>query len=118
MPAKKPPLKKTTYILEPELIEKIKVATGRVGFGEFARRSSLSPQGLRTLIRRGRANVSTVKRILKALTSPPTVEQELVENRPPTVRQLLEDLHARQQATLELLGALQRDVADLKALWS
>lgn len=123
MPTKKPPLKKTIHILEPELIEKIKAETYQIGFGEFAQRCSLSAQGLRTLIRRGRANVSTVKRILKALTGPPTVEQEL-SNRPhllsspPMIRELLEDVHNRQQAMLEMLGALQRDVADLKSLWS
>lgn len=135
MPTKKPPLKKTIHILEPELIEKIKAETYQIGFGEFAQRCSLSPQGLRTLIRRGRAHVSTVKRILKVLTpveqevrvidlTKRTVEQELIENRPnllsspPTIRELLEDVHNRQQAMLELLGALQRDVADLKSLWS
>lgn len=116
MPIKKLPLKKTTYILEPELIDKIKVETQRVGFGEFARRAVLSAQGLRTLIRRGRANVSTVKRIQKALT----VEQASPRllSTPPTIREILEDLHAQQQATLEMLGALQRDLAELKRSWA
>lgn len=101
----------------------------------YAKNAGLSYYGLSQILKKGSCFPKTYKALVKATKPrllkelrhrvlPKTVEQELVEqgpnlvSTPPTIREMLEDLHLKYQAQLELLGALQRDVADLKRLWS
>lgn len=86
----------------------------------YAKNAGLSFYGLSQILKKGSCFPSTYKALVKA-TKPR--EQEALErtckaDTAPTIRELLQEIWQRQQATLEMLGALQRDVVDLKKVWS